>query len=66
MKLMAGVNFTNILCADFTHANPNSAKRYWQCDCVFALLGSAHVKALHRMLMKSTPECWSRSTIGSC
>ena len=31
-----------------------SLKRRWRFDCLFALLGSAGLKAVHRMLMKLT------------
>jgi len=39
------VNFTNILRVPFMCADPKSAKRYWQLDWIFTLLGSASVKA---------------------
>jgi len=42
-----GVNFTNILRAAFTSAEPKNAKRYWFLYCPFALLGSVHVKTSH-------------------
>jgi len=31
--------------ATFAHADPKSTKRHWLLDCLFALLGSVHVKA---------------------
>jgi len=39
-----GVNFINILCAALTHPDPKSAKRHWQLDWIFTLLGFASVK----------------------
>ncbi len=53
--LKLGVNFINVLRAAFTWADPKSAKRYWRFDCIFALFGSACVKASSKMLVKSTP-----------
>ncbi len=50
MKLTFGVNFINVLRTAFTHADPNSVKRYWQLNWNFTLWGSACVKAVH--------ECW--------
>ena len=50
----SGVNFTNILQAAFTHADPKSAKKTVKLSSFFALLGSACVKAAHRMLVKLT------------
>ena len=40
-----GINFTIILQAAFTHADPKSAKKDSQVKQLFALLGSASVKA---------------------
>jgi len=59
MKLTPGetrleVKFINILQSAFLHADPQSAKRHWYLDCLFALLGSGLVKAVHKMLVKST------------
>jgi len=39
-----GVNFINILWEAFTVADHKSAKRYWQLDWIFTLLGSLHIK----------------------
>ena len=50
-----GVNFTNILRAAFTRADPKSAKKLLELNDFFSLLGSAPVKAAHRMLVKLTP-----------
>ncbi len=55
MKNASGVNYTNILCAAFTHANPKSAKMTDGLTVFFALLGSALVKAARKTLMKLTP-----------
>jgi len=53
--LRLGVDFTIILCKAFTPADTESTKKTdnWPVFC--ALLGSACVKAAHRMLMKLTP-----------
>ena len=40
-----GVNFTNILQADFTRADPKGAKKTVKLSSFFALSGSAGVKA---------------------
>ena len=49
MKLYPpGVNFTNILRAAFTLADPKSAKRQVMLRSFFALLGSASIKAAHK------------------
>jgi len=44
-----GVNFTNVLQAAFMHVDPKNLHVF------FALLGSVPIKALHKMLVKSTP-----------
>ena len=51
-----GVNFTNILQAAFTRADPKSAKKLLNLTVYFALLGPARVKAARRMLVK-----WSQT-----
>ncbi len=40
------VNFTKLLRAAFTCTDPKSAKRYWQLNGIFTLLGSASIKVL--------------------
>ena len=50
-----GVNFTDISWEAFINKDPKSAKRHWWFDCLFALLGSVHVKAACKMLMKLIP-----------
>ena len=52
-----GVNFTNVLQAAFTHAEPKSAIKLLSLTVFFELLGSAHVKAAQRTLVKLTPDC---------
>ncbi len=54
-KATSEVNFTNILCAAFTRADPKSAKRHSSHQYLFVLLGSWHVKAYHKTLVKLTP-----------
>ena len=52
----SGVNFTNILRAAITRADPNSAKKTVKLSSFIALLGSSHVKAARKMLVKKTPD----------
>ena len=49
------VNFTNVLQAAFTRADPKSAIKLLNLTVFFALFGSAQVKAACRMLVKLTP-----------
>ena len=51
-----GVNFTNVIRAAFTRADPKSAKKLLKLTVFFVLLGSARVKAAGRMLVKLNPE----------
>ena len=51
----SGYNFTNVLQSAFTLADPKSAKKTVKSSSCFTLLGSASVKAAHRMLVKLTP-----------
>ena len=53
--LAHGVNFTNVLRAAFTRADPKSAKKTVKLSSFFALLGSASVKAARRTLVKLNP-----------
>ncbi len=43
------------LLAAFTSADPASVKIQLSCQYLFGLLGAAHVKAVHKILMKLTP-----------
>jgi len=56
----AGVNFINVLCTAFTLVDPKSVKKIGNLTVFFMLLGSARVKAVHRMLVKLTPAFESR------
>jgi len=47
-----GFNFINILLAALAHADPKSAKKTDNLTVFLMLLGSAHVKAARRMLLK--------------
>jgi hypothetical protein len=60
----AGVDFINILQAAFARADPKIAKNIDCFNAFFALMGSAHMKALPETLMKLTPDrhCRSGST----
>ena len=51
-----GVNFTNVLRAAFTRADPKSAKKTVKLSSFIVLLGSARVKAACRTLVKLTPD----------
>ncbi len=55
VKLTTGeraVNFSNIQQAPLMHAVPESAKKTVKLSVFLALLGSAHAKAAHKLLMK--------------
>jgi len=60
-----GQNFTNILQKTFTPKDPKSAKEIVSFTVFFALLGSARVKASHKMLVKLTgagaPSFWYKT-----
>ncbi len=47
--LAPGVEFIKLLQADFEGADPKSAKKTFKSSIFFVLLGSAPVKAAHRM-----------------
>ena len=49
-----GVNFTNILWAALTRADPKSVKKTVKLSSFFALLGSVSLKAARRTLVKLT------------
>jgi len=51
-----GVNFINFLLAAFKSADLKSKTFLLSCQYLFTLLGSAHVTAVQKMLMKLTPE----------
>ena len=50
-----GVNFINVLHTAFTLVDPESVKKIDNLTVFFMLLGSPSIKAVRRMLMKSTP-----------
>ena len=53
--LLPDVNFTNVLCTTVMHLDPKSVKKIDNFTVFFMLLGSACMKAVHRMLMKLSP-----------
>jgi len=53
-NVSTGVDFTNVLRAAFTSADPKSAQRHWWPDGLFAVLGSVHKKTTHKTLVKPT------------
>jgi len=55
IQVMVRVNFSNVLCAPFKCKDPKSTKIQSSHQCLFALLGSAGVKAACKMLVKLTP-----------
>jgi len=50
-----GLDFINILRKAFLYADPKSIKIQPSCQYLFSILGSAHVEAVCKMLMKLTP-----------
>ena len=54
-EIRSGVNFTNVLQAAFTLADPKSAIKLLNLSVFFALLGSGRIKAARRTLVKLTP-----------
>jgi len=50
-----GVNFINVLRAAFTRTDPKSVKKTDDLTVFFALLGTAHMKAALKTLVKLTP-----------
>jgi len=57
MKWTPGVNFINILRAAFIRGDPESVQKIdnFNLTVIFTHLGSAHIKAAHKTLMKLTP-----------
>ncbi len=62
-KLTPVLNFINILCTAFTFVDPESVKKIENLTVFFTLLGSAHVKAVHRTLMKLSLEVHLNSAL---
>ncbi len=56
IPLCPGVNFTNILPAAFMLVEPKGIKKIDSLSVYFMLSGFAHVKAVHRTLMKLSPD----------
>ncbi len=56
MTSQSGVDFTNILRADFMCTIPKSAEKTDNLSVFIELSRSAHVKAVSKMLVKLTPE----------
>ncbi len=54
LKLIIGVDVTNILCLDFTCIDPKSTKKCSQVINFFALLGSLSIKTVRKILKKLT------------
>jgi len=55
MTCQSGVNFINVLQTAFRCPDPKSTKRLTSLLYFFPLLGSACIKAAHKVLMKLTP-----------
>jgi len=47
-----GVNFINVLMSSFYVCRSQKRKRYWGFDWIITLLGSGHVKAAHKTMIK--------------
>jgi hypothetical protein len=47
----SGVDFTNVLLAAFTHADPKCAKGHLSHQCLFLLSGSLSIKAARKTLV---------------
>jgi len=54
-----GLNFINVLLPAFTLTDPKSVRTQSSRQYLFTLLGSAHIKAIRRALMKLTPSLLS-------
>ncbi len=54
-ELFPRVNFTNILLESFTCTDLKRAKKTDSLTVLFTLLGSAYVKAEHKMFVKLVP-----------
>ena len=55
VRTWPGVDFTIILRAAFTQANPKSAKKTVRSSSFFALLGSVSLKAVHKHIDEIDP-----------
>ncbi len=57
IKLRSEFDFTNILCAAYHRRQkiPKMQKKTDSLTLFFALMGSVHVKAAHKILVKLTP-----------
>jgi len=55
------IDFIKVLRAAFMHTDPKSTKKTDGLTIFFALLGSAHIKAVHKMLVKLIPPSLSLS-----
>jgi hypothetical protein len=53
---LSGVNFINVPLAALPRTDPESVKFQLSRQYLFTLLGSVHVKALSKTLMKLTPD----------
>ena len=59
-----GVNFIKVYTSSFYKWRSQNCKKLQDLTVSFALLGSAHIKAAHKMLLKLTPDLnkWVRTT----
>ena len=62
IKLIPGVNFTNVLRAAFTLVDPKTVKMIYNLTVFLMLLGSASIKVERKMLMKLSPGHTSAKT----
>ena len=55
MQQPSGVNFINVFTCSFYAGRSQKPKKLLNLTVFWALLGSAHLKAAHKMLVKLTP-----------
>ena len=63
VKLFPGINFINVFTRSFYACRSQNCKKLLELS-LFALLGSASIKAVHKMLVKLTPdEKWKEGIV---
>ena len=55
LKKLRGVNFINVFMRSFYPCSSQKCKKLFELTVFFALLGSAHIKAASKILLKLTP-----------
>ena len=54
VRYIPGVNFINVFTSSFHACRSEKCKKLLDLTVLFALLGSVHLKAAHKMLVKLT------------